>query len=112
MFEKIGRLAEAAATNVSVSRRGFFGRLGQRALAVAGVLGGALAFPRDALAAGSYVCCEWKCYVWRYKRGNSGSRMKVCYPPGSSCDPSPPGPCFYGGKFLAQKSVNSCTSCT
>jgi hypothetical protein len=108
MFEKIGRLAEAAATNVSVSRRGFFGRLGQRALAVAGVLGGALAFPRDALAAGSYVCCEWKCYVWRYKRGNSGSRMKVCYPPGTSCLLH--APCVYP-VFIGQTAVNSCTSC-
>ena len=40
MFEKIGRLAEAAATNVSVSRRGFFGQLGRGALVVAGALGG------------------------------------------------------------------------
>ncbi len=39
MFEKIGRLAEKAATNVDVSRRGFLGRLGKGALAVAGVLG-------------------------------------------------------------------------
>ncbi len=38
MFEKIGRLAEKAATNVSVSRRGFLGRLSKAALAVAGVL--------------------------------------------------------------------------
>lgn len=39
MFEKIGRLAEKAATNVNVSRRGFLGRLGNGALAVAGMLG-------------------------------------------------------------------------
>ena len=29
MFAKIGRLAEALATNVSTSRRGFLGRIGR-----------------------------------------------------------------------------------
>ena len=38
MFDKIGRLAEKAANSVSVSRRGFLGRLGQVALGAAGVL--------------------------------------------------------------------------
>ena len=32
MFEKVGRLAEAAATHVGVSRRGFLGRLGRGGL--------------------------------------------------------------------------------
>ena len=40
MFAKIGRLAETAANNVSVSRRGFLGRLGKAALGAAGVVGG------------------------------------------------------------------------
>ena len=57
MFEKIGRLAEAAATNVSVSRRGFFGQLGRGALVVAGALGGVLGAAAPAPAAQSYVTC-------------------------------------------------------
>jgi hypothetical protein len=39
MFDKIGRLAEAAANSVSVSRRGFLGRFGNAALGAAGVVG-------------------------------------------------------------------------
>src|SRR5204862_5435899 len=61
MFEKIGRLAEAVATRVSVSRRGFLGRLGQGALAAAGVLGGLLCLPKDARAAGGELCCHYDC---------------------------------------------------
>jgi hypothetical protein len=59
MFEKIGRLAEAAATNVSVSRRGFFGQLGRGALVVAGALGGLLsaAAPVGAAPPGTVTCC-------------------------------------------------------
>src|SRR5262245_48996600 len=37
MFEKISSAAERLAANVSESRRGFFGRVGQAALAVAAV---------------------------------------------------------------------------
>src|SRR5262249_49365312 len=40
MFEKIGRLAEAAATNVSVSRRGVLGRAGRGGPAGGGGRGG------------------------------------------------------------------------
>jgi hypothetical protein len=80
MFEKIGRLAETAANKVSVSRRGFLGRLGQGALALTGVLGGLLAIPTAARAAGSYVCCKWHC------RGLYGNyTVQFCYPPGSTC---------------------------
>ncbi len=50
MFEKIGRLAETAANKVSLSRRGFLGRLGQGALGAAGVLGGLLALANRAQA--------------------------------------------------------------
>ena len=58
MFEKIGRLAETAATKISVSRRGFLGRLGQGALTTAGVLGGLLAMSNKAQAGKHdlYVC--------------------------------------------------------
>jgi hypothetical protein len=50
MFEKISRLAERAAGKVSVSRRGFLGRLGQAALGAAGALGGLLALSSKARA--------------------------------------------------------------
>jgi hypothetical protein len=78
MFEKVGRLAEAAATSASVSRRGFLGRLGRGALVTAGVLGGLLAIPRDARASDGLRncinrCCEATC----------GKGDKTC-----SCDPT------------------------
>jgi hypothetical protein len=48
MFDKFSEAAERVATNVS--RRAFLGRLGQGALATAGVLGGMLAFTGEAKA--------------------------------------------------------------
>jgi hypothetical protein len=106
MFEKIGRLAETAANKVSVSRRGFLGQLGQGALAMTGVLGGLLAIPRDTRAAGSYVCCKWKCRSilggWRFYR--------FCGPAPYNCNFAG-GPCAYGGT-LNQSHVSSCNKCT
>jgi hypothetical protein len=55
MFEKISNAAEKLATNVSESRRGFLGRMGQAALGVAGVVGGLLALSTEAQAIGSYT---------------------------------------------------------
>jgi hypothetical protein len=71
MFEKIGRLAEAAATNVSVSRRGFFGQLGRGALVVAGALGGLLSAtaPVRADPSGGVTCL----------------RTGTCTPPAPGC---------------------------
>jgi hypothetical protein len=54
MFEKIGQVAEQAAT--SVSRRQFLGRFGQSALAVAAAVGGLLALPEVAHAAHRPKC--------------------------------------------------------
>ena len=78
MFEMIGRLAEAVATNVSVSRRGFFGRFGQAALAVGAVLGG---FSTAAAGPRGVVCCFYYCF------GNyPKSRFRtLCRPAGTSC---------------------------
>ena len=58
MFEKIGRLAERAASKVSVSRRGFLGRLGKAALGAAGVVGGLSALAGRAQAGQNnlYLC--------------------------------------------------------
>jgi hypothetical protein len=58
MFDNIGRLAETAATHVSVSRRGFLGRLGQVALGAAGVVGGVSTLTGRVEARGNnlYLC--------------------------------------------------------
>jgi hypothetical protein len=48
MFEKVAQAAEQVAMNVS--RRQFLGRLGGRAMVMAGALAGVLAFPRVAHA--------------------------------------------------------------
>jgi hypothetical protein len=105
MFEKIGRLAEAAATNVSVSRRGFFGQLGRAALCATAVLGGLLVLPAAAQAAGGFVCCKYKCH-----------RGYVCPPVGpfyqclsaaQSC-PDYPAHDVCQCKLMSQRSVSSC----
>jgi hypothetical protein len=101
MFEKIGRLAETAATNVAVSRRSFLGRLGQTALGVAGVLAG-LSVATARASSGSYVCCIWRCTVPK-------RTYRFCYPPGSTCSPLRH-PCYVGRDFT-QTTVSSCNSC-
>jgi hypothetical protein len=99
MFEKIGRLAETAANKVSLSRRGFLGRLGQRALAMTGVLGGLLAIRTAARAGGSYICCTW---LIKYGPGK-GYKVSQCYPPPRT---------FCYGPHPQQRSVSSCAQCT
>ena len=102
MFDKIGRMAEAAANSISVSRRGFLGRLGQGALAAAGVLGGLLLFPRDALAGGSTVCCVYSCR----KSGYLGYVQKTkCQPAGTTC------PDLKDCGLWQQFTVTDCTLC-
>jgi hypothetical protein len=60
MFEKISQAAETLATHVSVSRRGFLGRLGQGALVAAGAVGGLLLMAGDVRAAPGQEqnCCR------------------------------------------------------
>jgi len=103
MFEKIGRLAEAAANNVSVSRRGFLARLGQSALGVVGVMAGLTATAASAKG-GSYVCCMWKCKI------PTNSTVKSCYPAGTNCY-ALANPCPYSTGQVIQKTVNSCSGC-
>ena len=70
MFERVSQIAEQAATNVS--RRQFFGRVGNAALVLAATLGGVLAIPGSAAAAvrpcssnadchRGYVCVNGRC---------------------------------------------------
>jgi hypothetical protein len=77
MFEKIGRYAEAAATSAGHSRRGFFGLLGKTALGLAGVVGGLLLFPGEAVA--QRAKCKGGC---RYQCPDgsliSGGCTKIC----------------------------------
>jgi hypothetical protein len=63
MFEKLGRLAEAAASSVGASRRGFLGRMGRAALGMAGVVAGLLALPAVSPAQGGVLCCKYQCRV-------------------------------------------------
>jgi hypothetical protein len=85
MFDKIGRLAETAATKVSLSRRGFLGRLGQGALAAAGALGGLLALSNKAQAA------QHTLYSCDYRNTRGGFFCSE-----SGCPYAPPlGPYYY-----------------
>ena len=108
MINKVTNLAERLATNVSLSRRGFLGRLGKGALAVAGVLGGLLVFPKDGLGGpGSYVCCTWHCG----SLGGGKFLVKECLPAGTNCN-YVLSPCDYGGGLQSQKTVASCSHCS
>jgi hypothetical protein len=59
MFERVGRLAEKTATEVS--RRAFLGGLGESALGLAAGIAGALAFPAQARAADKKYYCRYTC---------------------------------------------------
>ncbi|MFL5244558.1 MAG: twin-arginine translocation signal domain-containing protein [Gemmataceae bacterium] len=62
MFEKIGRTAEQMASKLTVSRRGFLGRVGHAALGVAGVLGGMLVLPKQTQGGPSRnFSCNYEC---------------------------------------------------
>ena len=103
MFDRIGRLAEAAANRVDVSRRGFLGRLGQSALAVAAVLAGVSAATAQS---GGVVCCKIHCAHGRYH--GRGYSFTACYPAGSTCTPSS----FpYACKVVSQSTAASCSGC-
>jgi hypothetical protein len=94
MFDKVSQAAEKLATNVS--RRAFLGRLGQGALATAGVVASMLAFDAVARAepglcprkqtfcgsiTGSWMCCPngWSCT-------SCLSRPKCCANGGTGCN--------------------------
>jgi hypothetical protein len=101
MFERIGRLAEAAASNVGVSRRGFLGRLGQGALVAVGVLGGVLVSPKSALA-GGVLCCTYHCV------GFHSGNLRRCYTNGC---PGQIGTSYRPCYLKNQKTVSDCKHC-
>jgi hypothetical protein len=106
MFDKIGRLAEAAADSISVSRRGFLGRLGQLALGAAGVLGGLLALPGTAQASSGVICCSYEC---KQSYGCPPEKHTVCYAAGTAC----PDTLFFCNscKLTGSRRKDACTQC-
>ena len=84
MFEKLSQAAEQLAT--SVSRRQFLGRLGQRALVLAGVLGAVFASPGEADAR------QAGCPPGTHPSRCPGGRP-LCCPRGTKCY------CYIGGCF-------------
>ena len=97
-----GRLAETAANNISVSRRGFLGRLGQSALGVAAVLAGVSAATAQS---GGVVCCKVHCTHGPYK--GPGYNFTRCYPAGWTCPAISPDWCV----LLKQTTAASCSGC-
>jgi hypothetical protein len=107
MFDKIGQLAEAAANSISVSRRGFLGRLGNVALGAAGVLGGLLVLPGTAQAGSGVICCKYEC-----KQGYAcpPGKRTFCYAAGTICPPNQPNTgCLC--KLTGSQSKDACTQC-
>jgi hypothetical protein len=98
MFEKISQLAEAAATHVSLSRRGFLGRLGQGALAVGALRG---SFTAAQAGGPGVVCCKYTC---RDVSSRRRYEFIQCYASGTTC-PS------YGLCTVKSTTANDCTDC-
>ena len=89
MFEKLSQAAEQLATRVS--RRQFLGRLGQRALVLAGVLGAVLASPGEADARLTGAGCP----PGTHRVPCPNHRRPLCCPRGTKCS------CDYFGCFCA-----------
>jgi hypothetical protein len=108
MFERIVRAAEAAASNVGQSRRGFLGLLGRGAVAAAGVLGGFLLSAREVGAdpSGGVVCCVYQCFRVRRGYRYSYRSKKTCQPAGTTCAQSDNG-CY----LVAQSTAAACGQC-
>ena len=103
MFDKIGRLAEAAANSVSVSRRGFLDWLGKAALGAAGVVGGLLVLPGTAQAGSGVVCCKYRCGNGQYYPRPDRIRV-VCQAAGTTCYQ-------LTGCILQQRNASDCSHC-
>jgi hypothetical protein len=100
MFDKIGRLAEQAANKVSVSRRGFLGRLGRTALAAAGVVGGLSTMTGRAQARGNNLyLCAYRDKGGRGCIGCGAPAVQIC---GGGC------PTFLCCRFLSKTIIGTC----
>jgi|OpeIllAssembly_1097287.scaffolds.fasta_scaffold1663377_1 hypothetical protein len=87
MFEKIGRSAERVVSKVSLSRRGFLGRLARGAAVLGGTLGGVLWMASEAEAAGGGCCIS----------------LSTGY-----CVKKPKGGCPWGTRQVHCRSYSSC----
>jgi hypothetical protein len=99
MLEKIGRIAERAATNVS--RRQFLGCVGRGAMALAAAAGGLLAVAAE--AQGATVCGANSHYACRGKTAGQwcalGTRSGICVgSPACTCRASNGGRGGRGGR--------------
>jgi hypothetical protein len=101
MFEKIGRLAETAATEVSVSRRGFLGRLGHVALTAAAGLGGLLALSNKARAGRNLYQCSYQ----QKKFGKGCQYISCLVGDGPHCGGCPE---FYCCKLISKTIIGTC----
>jgi hypothetical protein len=99
MFEELCQFAEAAATRVS--RRQFLGRLGRGALTAAAALGGLLAIPSTAQAAGKRKVC-WELSMVGECRGK---------PLNSPCTTGDLGPGRCWGTYEVAPHVFDCNGC-
>jgi hypothetical protein len=107
MFEKIGRLAETAANQVSVSRRGFLGRLGQSALGVAGVLAGMTT--ALAQSSGTVSCCKYSA-AKAYGCLGRGT-FSICLPGGGGCPATYFVPEGCPGRLRSTSYKTDCSKC-
>jgi hypothetical protein len=102
MLERISNLAETMATNMA--RRAFFGRVGQGALTVTGLLGGFLLMPAHASAGNAFNCCVYECPPVGI--GSPPTYSTICGT--TSCPPS----IHQGACLLVRQSVvHNCNSC-
>jgi hypothetical protein len=93
MFGKVGQIAERSATEISVTRRGFLGRLGRMATMAAGAIGGVLLASGSADAGRSvcrnptaYQACVTACWNWCLTGGRSGKQCtRLCSDRNSGC---------------------------
>jgi hypothetical protein len=94
VFDKVGQAAERLASRAS--RRAFLGQFGKGALALAGMLGGVLAFPGRAQAGPNLYCCVY--------RDSVGPSAVLC-----SKDPCPS--TYNGLTLISQSMVSNCHRC-
>jgi len=102
MLEKITQLAEATATRVSLSRRGFLGRARQGALALGALLAG-FANPAGAGQTG-VVCCTYRCDAKPYKGHVS---FVICQATGPCASSYGNGGCH----LTSHRIAGDCTQC-
>jgi hypothetical protein len=90
MFAKVEQLAEQAANEINISRRGFVSRICRVASVAAGAIGGVLLTSGTAQAGcrnpAAYQTCVTACWNWCLSGGRSGTQCtKLCSDRKSGC---------------------------